>query len=952
MSDRLLLKSFEDFQGLDLYASALTRASNRAEVLKNFQRGERASIEGRKGHKTQARAGCRYGLARYLYVDSTTGEEEEELIGIDDLAYRLKEGTLVIDGPANSTFSFLVNATTETWKADCQVSGVSIAGFPLDCGTGQENSPVTLATLLAAINAVAGWSAVLTPHAVVDGNQTATRSNITVLAGHTVTASTSQMTRMKVETTVGDVWLDINAVGATTVGVFIVGAVGIAPTTVHTVSDGAFIGVGNEPATCLPLTSSTACASALTLTFEYWEEIFETTRASSRFGVVDGLTFGGLPSHHNYVMRNNSDCLYIGLPFSLGIPTYPLQTPDKRKTGLYKYDGLTLSAAGLPQTKIALITSTNALGGALSGTYKYLIRFKHVDNQGNVTYGNESLILGESTVTPPWPASFCLNVPTLYSCLEGDVGICFEGARSAAANGAQAIGATIGNKSVTVESGHNLRIGDWICYNDQADRTIGNVVNTIKRYRVTGVTDTTITFNKTDTGAHSISDGAHISSGTTVEIWRTKSEGQTYYFVDEMPAPYNEALKRGYFYDHRADADLGGEWLGPYTGRSRHDLPPVMPIIENHQGLLIGGGFKEESETISWSNENGPEGFPLGTNSLDVPASRPGRLTAIVSDNLDTLVAFKENCAVPIAGDFYSGAISIQNSQEGDVGCPSPHGWARIRNSIFFISNKGPRIFEGGQVTNFDKSLTNYFMNNYYRQAYNTAIASTNYTKLVVRRTVAIHDIDNQRVLFFVPAEGVAGQTVSCPNENSRIFVMDYGNALWSTFEFPALQNMAGGGDVYKNELYFSSVFVPSGGSVITSSLFKRLNTRTLYDYADNTKAINQVFKPQWEHLGEPSIDKQFKQVKVWSLNPDVFLAFTLTIKSYLNFSSLLDMNTTRAFSVATDLDAVVEMPLTRAKAMQLEFSCNTHFQRAHITGYELSAAVPYRKERVDDDKR
>lgn len=321
MAQKFFNKMFEVFRGLDLSVSFLKRMPEAAVTFQNTDISDDGSVQTRKGYKVvtgeepAAGAGPKYGIKTYRYADSS-GETQEELIGFGNSMYKLQTGTMQVTGPANSTFSFLVDTSTSNWVADCQVSGVTVGGsFPYNCGTGVEDVPVKLATLADAIDALSGWTCTLTPRAIVNGLQNSrdAANAITVDSGHTCTnISTTAPTRLPAVTgTVSpDLYFyDLIAQTATTVTL-----APDDPAGSFDVEDDAEIGIGVYAAACLPITNSQDVSSAVDFTIEYWEQIY------THYYRRDSMALPGIfaVDGHNYVGKNLQNVLYVGSPFKLG----------------------------------------------------------------------------------------------------------------------------------------------------------------------------------------------------------------------------------------------------------------------------------------------------------------------------------------------------------------------------------------------------------------------------------------------------------------------------------------------------------------------------------------------------------------------------------------------------------------------------------------------------------
>lgn len=970
MAVKLLSRFFGVFKGLDLKRTHLTRELEYATDANNVTKTRSGDIVTVKGHKIWAQqfdsdasaisASERnkyplYGLHTYVYTDTDTGEVKQELLGIGDGLYRLAQASMTIaysGGGTAATFSMLPDGTD--FDADLKVDGVSQSGFPLALGTGLADTPVTLATLRNAINAVSNFQCSLTPAAVVNGSQssrsrtaavTVHNSYSSTTQPHTFTVSTTEPTRaefIRTISTTGRATYDIIAQTGTT----------LTPntTSAFSVADLAEIGVGLYPAAILPTTNALSVKTSGTITFYYWQKvptyddqfprIFIEAPSSPYLREYEGLAYS-----YNYTLKNNSNCVYIGMPYPLGdpVPTGVATpggiAPSQYRTGIAKYDGHGLYAAGLPYLKASNFSTASATaGGSLTvGTYKYLARHKFYDKQENIIYSSDSYpsnvddVISATTSGGDLQVALTITTPVTGGSYDFAPWIGY-----ARVNGAQA-----GVNTINVQTGtaHTMRVGDWACFLSST--------NLLKR-KVTAITSSSITI---DGAAVTVADNDDISAGNTIEIFRTKAGGQTYYKLIELPIDTTSDSVS--YTDDIADASLGEEYDGPFTGNRRRDPPPTVSILENHQGLLVGAGDPYNPETLYWSNDDGPEYWPRGTNQTDISSTRVGPITALASDNIDMLAVFKDNSYFNVVGDLQFSAFSIASTHDGDVGCPSPHGWLKIRDGILFVSNKGPRVLRSGEIQ-FDDRLINLFLGNEYEQTVNTAISSGNYSKFVLRRTTAVHDAENQFAYFYLVAEqgDVGGTTYSLtlrPSTYGKWLLYDYANDEWYTRDTSdnEFQNMAGGGTYYKGGIYFLARGLPSGASRNRGFLYKQNNFGTAYDYADNSVKITPTYKPQWEFLQKPGLDKEALRIKVYCLPYSTAYdpAVTLRVKSYRNFnSSSVDTNGTLSLGNGVKEDEL-KLRSNKARAYQFEFTTDSFLDFMRISGYEVVYAAPYKEE-------
>jgi len=970
MAQKIVRKLFGGFKGLNLGATHLTRAPEEAISFENVELTQRGDVTTRKGWRKSAQwmVGDYYpkwGLSDYTYSDPITGAITQELIGVGSGLFKLVSGTLSVSYSGGATtvlVSYLPNVGSKP-QFSIVVDGSPAAGFPLLV---QETT--TLSALRNAINALAGFQATLTPSAVCNGAQTGGYTTgggwgLNSLTVHNAYAATTQPNTFSLSTTRqvrGEV------LNRTTSLRQFYDVVGSAPTvltlrpygTSFTVNDLDEVGVGLYQAQILPWTEAVDIKpGALTITFSYWERIYGPNNLEDA-GFLTPDTRMYNPEAHNFSLKNNSNCLMVGLPFSSGQDfstyydgvnnlTFPVPA---RKTGLMKYDGQSLQACGLPRSD-SLTLSVQVGAGLSVGTYKYLIRWKAVDERGNIVYSTDSLEWTASNMQVTTTAGN-QQVQLLWYSLQPRVSgrVPFPIHLNSANVSGNQVGVTTIAITPVYGGGNNIfpmiRVGDTVRFWDRA-----GAVPVLVARKVTAVNfPTTTTASITIAGtAVTVNNADPISTTLTTEIFRTKVGGSAYYLVDEVP---NDAIVltsvQGYL-DTKADTALGYEYDGPFTGGDRHDIPPQMAILENHQGLLVGAGDLDNPDSIYWSNDWSSEYFPY-QNSIDAANTVSGAVSALASDNIDTLSVFKEHAYFAVVGDLVAGGISITDSGHGDIGCPSPDGVMKVRSYLLFLSNKGPRIVKDGTFIPADERLAEMFWNNDYRQVSGGLINTGDETKFVVRRVTHWHDTLEQLALFGLHAEkGTPGSSASLTVNDDRAIILsyDYGADLWAVISNASVGLNAAGGGALVN---FRKHVLARG---LAGVLWVQNNLGSQYDYVDHNYPIISTFAPQWDMLDTPSLDKYPKELRVYLFfadtsyaSSDPFYPHTLHVDFYKDFSTTpYGSASVTISSIPADGGVTIKLPFDKVRAFRPVFRTDGAYEAMRISGYEIMYAVPYKEE-------
>ena len=968
MAKKAFIKSFEDFRGLDLRSSALTRKDNYASECINTElrrEGEGWAIQSRKGYSVVSQPyppifneqRCEYpyqGVFNYTYQD-TFGATQEETIGIGNKLFRLHTGTVAITYTGAGTATFSCTPSVSGFIVDLQVNAASQAGFPLGVSYGKSLADPSLNALRTAINAIANFACVLTPWAQVNGNQTGAgvgqiTTPITVFAGHTVTVSTASPTRIELNDQTGGstrVCRDVVETTATTIRLQAERGWGDID-----VLNNDIIGIGLYPAALLgyiPTTTITATASVFNIT--YWQSVLcpnfigGTSFYDSPFEISapseKGYGFG--VAAQNYHGVNKSNCFYIGAKKAVNRHTYSLRT----KSGLWRYDGATVHGADIPPGII--VGATPSAGAGLSiGNYQYIARYKHIDARGNIWYGpdNRFSYYESPTISPGYYQTAAVTTAggtaqvtiTLLALSNGFTGFPAENAYrnyiGATKNGLQAM--VGGVPLVCNVTNSNFRVGNVVTFLNATD-------GRIQRETITAVNNGTISF--TPTRAGNIAAASYMTNNITVELWRTKVGGNIFYLNQELPLDVTAAGTNTVYVDAYADTTLLQQYEDPLYPP---DVPPIFEQITTHQGLIVGVGDPENPQTVFWSLDAEDNGFPIATNSLDINTLANDNLTCCASDTESMLAVFSNRTYTNITGDLSSLSISVDTTLDGDVGCPSPHTVKKVRDQLIFLSLKGFRTIQGGRIMPIDDRLASRFVNQFYiRASQNDPGQPTKFTFL---RANAIHDIENQRYICFIPKETKNSASVAyCANEASKCYVYDYQNDFWSEWitssqstSGPCAPLITGGGTLNQLSLYFVQQFSSSPAyNNKDCQLYKLNNSNALQDYHDACTAISRSLSPQWEFYNEPSVDKKFLHGKVWSLG-NTLGNFAIRVRAYRNFNtSTVDTDATLNFTTSLT-ELTWKFKENKCRSMQLNFSDATILTNPIISGYEYVVAIAY----------
>ncbi len=163
MTERVIVKNFNNFLGRDTRSSDLVRDRNYAIEFQNARVVKEDSCLNREGAKIRAANAQFTGLYTYHYSNTTTGADQQELVSLSDNLYKKVNGQFKVEYSGSASLCFISILLSEVDNCFCCLiteDGVEVFNYSL--GTGLESSPVTLANLKTQIDALSGFSATIT----------------------------------------------------------------------------------------------------------------------------------------------------------------------------------------------------------------------------------------------------------------------------------------------------------------------------------------------------------------------------------------------------------------------------------------------------------------------------------------------------------------------------------------------------------------------------------------------------------------------------------------------------------------------------------------------------------------------------------------------------------------------------------------------------------------------
>jgi len=159
-----LTKRFYNHKGLDLKSSDLIRPAEYASGMLNAEYSDGGAIKKRVGYQAHAPSTGFSGMWTYQKVDVDTGLQAPEVLCVDDNLNLLTDTVFTITySGADPTceLSIFLDSTTQRYKAQILEGSTTVLDFDLGVGF-DETTPVTLADLKTAIDAITNFSASIT----------------------------------------------------------------------------------------------------------------------------------------------------------------------------------------------------------------------------------------------------------------------------------------------------------------------------------------------------------------------------------------------------------------------------------------------------------------------------------------------------------------------------------------------------------------------------------------------------------------------------------------------------------------------------------------------------------------------------------------------------------------------------------------------------------------------
>lgn len=1031
MAQRVFPYNFESFKGLDYRRTPLQGDILSADILDNFQFGESFSIRGRPGVQLIAAPGGFVGLTTFSYNNLATNTPTQELIAINDNLWKLNVYTQEIVRGSSATWGVRTYVDGgNTIRLEITESGTPVSFSGNDfyaLGHGQEDAPVTVLDAFQAIDALANYTVTIGfEYARVNGAQAGVNT-ITVDSGHTYATNdeieffdfTSLKLVSRLVTGTAATTITVDGPTVTVKDNQVLGAVALTPAAAMPIAE-----------------ARERTGTSRFLIFHYWTKVRETVSDSIALGksYAPFQNFFSQRLHTDF--RNpcflSSDTDLYALTEVPGSTIYEWeQRPFKYDgqvvfraglhrpyyadaavgsagalTGVYKwklqyeqrdaqgYIHLSQPSQEFPGEEITLASEMAVLTIYPVQTDYGTERFADTDKIGTATVvaavnGTQA---GVTTIVTLAQNSFKINdtiyfldrITSTYTMrrvtaatqlsitIDGaavnvdDTDPLYHGYAGYNIKYAQVNGNQNNVSTVTVDSGHGFKAGDAIFIR-------GNDGSGAIKYHdivLSSVTGTTLVWDATKYGTVYVRDNEIISCGLKIHIYRTKAGGSIYYEVDILAnAPTGPVMA---YTDNTADTALGAELIEPEIGKEWNP-PPRAGIATFHQGVMTYGRIRDDLNSVAFSDSvGGLEAVPLASNYFSVPGKFDNGVTALASDDADSLFVFKERAIHRADGILESNAFSLLTLKSEDYGIAAHSSIAKINGMIVGLGSLGFVAIRNGQMLMNDEGGSWFGFN------INPAILRNSNLKL--SQAIGYNEYLSRHYHCFIP--DVDGNSSGSLNQYSIFFVCDYEkNNTWFTNSFNTSFMPSGGFGIaalsptnYDLWVYgiYPNYYIPhvyhltrnydSAGSgtqnQMPGCLFREFSNQLpeLMQGSDHNQSYVCKWRTDFETLQDPLMEKEFSRVEIWSL-PGSYESrppFSLTVKTYRDFqTATVSSQSTLDFTNTSRVRDQAELALTKCSSMSFEFS-KTIFTfdgvgvgLPFISGLAITASMPYRKEDI-----
>jgi len=363
-----------------------------------------------------------------------------------------------------------------------------------------------------------------------------------------------------------------------------------------------------------------------------------------------------------------------------------------------------------------------------------------------------------------------------------------------------------------------------------------------KAVTITAISPTHITLDPTELGSFSftVASGPSVNLDTRTRLYVYKSLTETFGYLNGSTTvagvltqfALNNSQNDNSFLVTTSNNDLYFEDL--YNEDGQKLPPPKCKYLTAYGDQLIYGNiigvWDQSNRFIQYNNDDLiiPSDFGIGDNGENNSAniqrigeSYDGAVNGIKRCN-DLLVVAKDNSIYALDGIIEPGGYSLRQIPTNYIGCLSHNSMIKVQGGLFFHGNDGVYFTNGSTCYRTSDELDPFF------------------NDIIPSRTKATISRKFQSFLFYM-------------TNGTDEFCLAYMYQFKEWFIWDSLDMSKG---LYENN---SGIIVFAKNNMLYR----------FYDgYTDNGSDINHFYATNWEDLREPSLNKKYKMIRLWNLNP------------------------------------------------------------------------------------
>lgn len=384
--------------------------------------------------------------------------------------------------------------------------------------------------------------------------------------------------------------------------------------------------------------------------------------------------------------------------------------------------------------------------------------------------------------------------------------------------------------------------------------------------------------------------------------------------------PYDTLLKDDYYPSYFTNVDPTNDWGLTSTSFQFYKVTEA--------GLC-------DFQSVYWTDPLNSEAFPNdGSSEEDFQGKFQDQVRGF-SENKDALFVLKDRTVGLLTGTVATGDLS-KEILETDAGCSSHNSIQEVAGSLVWLDGVGGfwSCVAGRLPEYVGAIIQDDFRKNLQK--------SRNQRFLPSRAKATNFRLDNQYICF-IPAGWIEDGEVEAsadPTTYSLMFVFDY-----STGEGKQRNCWYQWQDVYPNAGILSSAqdeLILAEFREGESRLWKQKRTSTRFDMSDHKSAIEMKILSAWLNYGAPTIDKDFVNCWVNSVEG----GFDLRADQYYNYNDTLQSSFDMTFPAQASTQVTVKqdanLNIPKLSAISIGFYNNEKNQLVKIDGFEVIYAADF----------